>query len=210
VSLPRTRPDETSTAERSTRARIVAGARRHFFAHGFRGVTMDDLAAELGMSKKTLYAHFRSKPALVEAVILDKAAHLETELGRIEDVCSADFCEALREMLTCMQRHAEEITPSFVRDVRRSAPDLFRTIETRRSALIQRYFGKLFANGRKAGMVRKDIPAPLAIEILLGAIQAIANPTRLAELDLAPRVAMPAIISVVLNGVLTPQGRTDR
>ena len=38
--------------------RIVAGARRYFFAHGFRGVTMDDLAAELAMSKKTLYAHF--------------------------------------------------------------------------------------------------------------------------------------------------------
>ena len=44
-------------------ARIVAAARRYFLAHGFRGVTMDDLAAELGMSKKTLYAHFSSKAA---------------------------------------------------------------------------------------------------------------------------------------------------
>ena len=57
-------------AGQTTRKRIISGARRHFFAHGFRGVTVDDLAAELGMSKKTLYAHFDSKPQIVEAAIL--------------------------------------------------------------------------------------------------------------------------------------------
>ncbi|PYK63066.1 MAG: hypothetical protein DME50_18215, partial [Verrucomicrobia bacterium] len=40
-----------------SRQRIVEAARAHFFSHGFRSVTMDDLAEELGISKKTLYAH---------------------------------------------------------------------------------------------------------------------------------------------------------
>src|SRR5215212_6283684 len=104
--------DESRT-DGSVRERIVAGARRHFLAHGFRGVTMDDLAAELGMSKKTLYAHFRSKPELVQAVILAKAADVEAELGRIETECASEFSEALREMLSCLQRHAQEIQPTF-------------------------------------------------------------------------------------------------
>src|SRR5438552_1381598 len=52
----------------SARNRIIAGARSHFFAHGFRGVTVEDLATELGMSKKTLYAHFSSKTGILEAV----------------------------------------------------------------------------------------------------------------------------------------------
>ena len=56
----------------ASRQRIVEAARAHFFSHGFRSVTMDDLADELGISKKTLYAHFRSKIALLEAVL---AAH---------------------------------------------------------------------------------------------------------------------------------------
>ena len=43
------------------RQRIVEAARAHFFSHGFRRVTMDDLAEELGISKKTLYAHFPGK-----------------------------------------------------------------------------------------------------------------------------------------------------
>src|SRR3954465_2269959 len=102
------RPNSHRAAEDAVRARIVAAARRHFFAHGFRGVTMDDLAAELGMSKKTLYAHFSSKTALVEAAILDKFAELETELGRVEAEYSADFPEALRRLLTGVQHHTEE------------------------------------------------------------------------------------------------------
>jgi AcrR family transcriptional regulator len=36
--------------ESSAAQRIVSAARRHFFSHGLRGVTMDDLAEELGMS----------------------------------------------------------------------------------------------------------------------------------------------------------------
>src|SRR4051812_40469867 len=112
-----TQPDDP-LASPTVRERIVGGARKHFFAHGFRGVTMDDLAAELGMSKKTLYAHFRSKPELVEAVLLGKAAEVEADLGRIEAECSDDFPEALREMLGCFQRHAQEIQPTFVRDMR--------------------------------------------------------------------------------------------
>ena len=56
----------------SARLQIIAGARQYFFSYGFRGVTMDDIAKELGMSKKTLYAHRRSRVALVKVVILEK------------------------------------------------------------------------------------------------------------------------------------------
>ena len=50
-------------------ARILLQARSHFFVHGYCACTMDDLAAELGMSKKTLYVHFSSKEAIMRAVI---------------------------------------------------------------------------------------------------------------------------------------------
>jgi TetR/AcrR family transcriptional regulator, cholesterol catabolism regulator len=199
-----------SPGEQAVRGRIVAGARRHFFAHGFRGVTMDDLATELGMSKKTLYAHFRSKTALVEAAILEKLASLEAELGQIEAECPADFPEALRRLLSCVQRHTEEIQPPFLRDIQREAPELFAMVQTRRAALIQRYFGKLFTDGRKAGMVRKDVPAQLVVEVLLGAIQAVVNPRKLGELGLNPQTGFSAIISVILTGVLTADGRAKR
>src|SRR5437762_2233361 len=92
------------TAESSAR-RIVAAARRYFFAHGFRNVTMDDLAADLGMSKKTLYAFFSSKDALVEAVLKDKFQSVESDLKRLAERPSRDALDNLRRVLACVQHH---------------------------------------------------------------------------------------------------------
>ena len=74
----------------------------------------------------------------------------------------------------------------------------------------QRYFGKLLGEGRKTGIIRKDIPATLVIEILLGAVQAIMNPSKREELGLTPKTGYAAIIRVVLEGVITDKGRSKR
>jgi AcrR family transcriptional regulator len=202
-----TKSDAPPSGEGSTRRRIVAGARRHFLAQGFRGVTMDDLAEELAMSKKTLYAHFSSKVALVEAVLQHKFAEVEAELAAMDSTQTSDFPSLLHGMLACMQRQTAEIQPPFLRDIRTEAPEIFRLVEEGRADLIQRHFGKLFREGRRAGMIRKDIPAWLIIEIMLAATRAIVNPQRLLELELTPKTAFTAITTVLLEGVMTEKGR---
>ena len=121
--------------------------------------------------------------------------------------CSADALAALQQLLACMQRHTEEIQPPFVRDIRREAPELFKLVEERRREMIQRYFGKIFDEGREAGIIRKDISTELIVEILLGAVQAIMNPTKMDELGLEPKTGYSAIIRVILDGVITKKGR---
>lgn len=187
--------------------RIVSGARQHFLTHGFRGVTMDDLARELGMSKKTLYMYFSSKTALLEAVLYDKFNDIESDLKQIADLSVSDFLMALQQLLACMQRHTSEIQPSFVRDIQREAPEMFKLIENHRRELIQRYFGKVFYEGRQAGLIRKDISTKLIIEILLGATEFIMNPKKMSELDLTPTAGYSAIIQVILEGVITTKRR---
>ncbi len=176
------RPPENSAAQR-----IVTAARRHFFANGFRSVTMDDIAEELGMSKKTLYASFSSKDALLRSVLLDKFRSVEQDLDRIASASSTDVLESLHQLLACVQRHAEEIQPPFVRDIRREAPEMFHLVQSRRRDVIQRYFGRIFEEGRRAGIFRKDISSRLMIEILLGVTEAIMNPPKMAELGLTPK-----------------------
>src|SRR3954471_23781581 len=151
-SLRSSLPSDATAA--SARGRIILGAHKHFLSHGFRGVTMDDLAGELGMSKKTLYAHFPSKLALVEAVLRDKADRVEADLARITSDTSGDFLKTLHDLLACLQKHTAEILPPFVRDLRREAPELFKIIEDRRRRMIQRHFGSFFTRGRKLGRVR--------------------------------------------------------
>jgi AcrR family transcriptional regulator len=196
----RPRPDDDAS---SPRARIVLGARKHFLSHGFRGVTMDDIAEELGMSKKTLYAHFDSKLALVQAVLRDKADRVDADLARITADTSTDFLTTLRELLACMQRHTGEILPPFVRDLRREAPELFKIVEDRRRVIIQRHFGSLFVRGQKVGRIRKDLRTDLIIAVLLAATEAIMYPAKLEELGLTPKDGYSTIVSIVLEGVLT-------
>jgi AcrR family transcriptional regulator len=188
--------------------RIVEAARAHFFCHGFRSVTMDELAEELGISKKTLYAHFPGKIELLEAVLADKFAGVEAKLNEIIHAHPHDFSAALHELLANMQRELDEIKPPFVRDMRQKAPHVFKVIERRRAALIERFFGKLFIEGQRAGMVRKDVPAKLTIEILLAIVQAIMNPLKMEELGMTPKEGFAGILKIILEGALTRRGRT--
>src|SRR5213596_1840864 len=200
---PRTR----NRAPDSSRQRIVDAARVHFFSHGFRSVTMDDLAEELGVSKKTLYAHFPGKIAMLEAVLADKFADVEAKLEEIKRAYPHDFPAALHELLTNTQRELDEIKPPFVRDMRQKAPQVFKVIERRRAALIERFLGKLFIEGQRTGMVRKDIPVKLMIEILLAMVQGIMNPPKIEELGMIPREGFAGILKIVLEGALTGKGR---
>ena len=199
---------EIAFAENTAAQRIVTAARRHFFAHGFRGVTMDDLAEELGMSKKTLYASFPSKLDLLRAVLLDKFRSVEGDLDRVLSSASKDVLAALHQLLACMQQHTEEIQPPFVRDIRREAPEIFQVVQSRRRDVIQRYFGKLFEDGRRSGIIRKDVSTRLMIEMFLGVTEAIMNPTKMAELGLTPTTGYISIIKVMLEGLLTEKGRS--
>jgi AcrR family transcriptional regulator len=189
------------------RQRIVTEARCHFLAHGFRGVTMDDLALELGMSKKTLYAHFASKSLLLKSVIEDKLHAVDADLSRVALRSSSDFLSAVQQLLACVRQHSEELQPPFLRDMAREVPELFKVVQTRRRALIQRHLGKLLREGRKSGMIRKDITIDLMIEILVGAMDALMNPQRLSQLELSARTCLSAIVTIFFEGVKTGKGR---
>src|SRR5210317_1140812 len=50
--------------------KILEKATELFLIYGFKSVTMDDIANALGISKKTIYQHFKNKTKLVEATTL--------------------------------------------------------------------------------------------------------------------------------------------
>jgi len=105
---------------------------------------MDDLAEALGVSKKTLYRHFPGKIDLLEAVLADKFAGVEARLKEVTRAHPYNFAATLHELLAQAQRELDEIKPPFVRDMRQKAPQVFKIVERRRAALIERFFARLF------------------------------------------------------------------
>jgi len=83
MPVPRTRTPELSPAKRE---QILEGARRAFTEFGFERATVDLIASRAGVSKATVYNHFRDKRALFCAALLDVTATLRR---RIDEVLAA-------------------------------------------------------------------------------------------------------------------------
>ena len=65
-------------AELDNKERIKEQATALFMKYGVRSVSMDDIANELGMSKKTIYQFYSDKDELVDAVMLQEIQYSET------------------------------------------------------------------------------------------------------------------------------------
>src|SRR5438093_13484052 len=59
----------TLPAKHDMKDRILETADRLFYLRGIRAVGVDTIAAEIGISKRTLYNHFPSKDALISAYL---------------------------------------------------------------------------------------------------------------------------------------------
>jgi TetR/AcrR family transcriptional repressor of mexJK operon len=62
--------EDASRADRK-RAAILEAAREAFFANGFVGTSMDQVAARAAVSKQTVYKHFRDKDTLFREVVIN-------------------------------------------------------------------------------------------------------------------------------------------
>lgn len=68
------------SAQPSARERLLATATTLFYDRGITATGVDTVVAESGVSKPTLYAHFRTKEQLVAAVLADRHARRRDEL----------------------------------------------------------------------------------------------------------------------------------
>lgn len=121
VLQPTGRPERADAAR--NRARILAAARRLYDSHGPDGVSMDDVAAEAGVGKGTLYRRFGDRGGLARALLDAQEAELQDRLIRgdpplgpgappRERLCA--FGDAMHDML-------EELAP-LILDAERHVP----------------------------------------------------------------------------------------
>jgi AcrR family transcriptional regulator len=204
TSLP-SRP----AAENPVTTRIVRQAREHFFAHGYCQCTMDDLAAELGMSKKTLYVHFAGKEDLMRAVIEDLGREVRASADALFADRQLNFAAKLRGFAEGMMQRLGRLNPRTMRDLQRFAPELHQLLSEMREQNIPYVFGRFIEEGRKTGMVRADLDTAFAVQFFLQAMHGLIQPAAMERLNLTPREILPRAIELLFGGLLTPAGRKE-
>jgi AcrR family transcriptional regulator len=206
---PRPEPTDTSAASPEPADRILAAAQTHFFAYGYSALTMDDLAAELGMSKKTLYVHYPSKDALVETLLNQFVAGVRASADTIFADKTLSFTAKLHRFSETMTQRFTRIGPHVFRNLQRSAPHIYRKVEELRHNNIPHIFGQMIRQGQAAGMVRADLDAAFAIEFWRPAIQSLMHPDTLERLKRTPDQIFSQAIDLFFGGLLTLAGRKD-
>lgn len=191
----------------SDRARILAAARAHFFAEGFQAITMEDLARELGMSKKTLYRHFTGKEAVLDAVIDTLADEVGHFLGGVHAAAELPVARRLQQIIDGLTSRLAPIQPVFLRSLRRHAPRQFQRVEEVRRKNLENHLVPLLETGRQRGEIRADVDPRLVVELLLHLVDGLFATDLLTRLQRSPAEAVGAVLDVFFRGILTRPSR---
>jgi AcrR family transcriptional regulator len=143
------------------RDRIVQVAREVFFEEGFTAATMSTIAARLGGSKATLYAYFKNKEDLFDAIIEDQCSVIEKMLTLEEE--GADVRTTLtglgREMVTAMSSDQAVRTMQLIIEESRRNPDLAQRFDEIGPKLGTERLAAYLARAHARGEI--DAPDPL-------------------------------------------------
>ncbi len=145
--------------------RIIETSKQLFVKHGVRTITMDDIASEAGVSKKTLYEHFLNKEDL-----LGKTVDLMHEEGKTEQesiIKNGRFnIETMHDIIRNSAVRINDINPNFISDIKKYHPSLWKDkLKKMESDTIQ-FKAKLIKEGIKQGYFRSDINIDIASKLL--------------------------------------------
>ena len=188
------------------RARILAVAEEQLITTGYSAITMDRLADELGMSKRTLYEHFPSKESVFEAILHAKSAEITHILRRVIE-SDDHFIVKITTMLSQWQQCLGAVlNPHILSDFKRNAPGLWKTTKELRDHNIKSLWTAILTEGKEKGYVRKSVNNDFMIFMWIAvfekAIEEFVLPGVYSVADLRTW-----ILETFLHGILSDKGR---
>ena len=183
------------------RKRIIEVAMKAFYAKGVRNVTMDEIAHELTMSKRTLYQLFSDKESLLLAGIEEQRANhallMQMRMERTDNVLDLvmyDFCKRLAFI--------KGITPLFFQDVARF-PKVVEAMQNDRMQHMQKAVDFL-QSGVKQGLFREDVNFEIIYNLLMNHVDSASSTGRFQHFP--PVEVFKHLVFFYLRGCTTPKG----
>ena len=142
--------------------RILEKATDLFMRYGIRSITMDEIATQLGVSKKTLYQFFADKDAMVEAV-------MNEEMKRNEEECrqfSAMAENAVHEIFLAMdnmQEMLKAMNPQLIHDLEKHHPAAFKRLKQYKYHFLYGMIRENLERGIREDLYRADINTDLTV-----------------------------------------------
>lgn len=173
---------------------------------GIRSVTMDDVVRELGISKKTLYQHFKDKTDMVIAVM---AYDFETK-NREYMKCFDAQLNAVEEMISYSLMQLKIIMdhkPTLIYDLKKYYPSVFNHFSKLKR---EHMYNGLLSNlerGKKEGLYRVDLNVEMIARLNLLRVESMMNTKTFKAEEIITQDFFKEIIIYHAYGIVNEKGR---
>ena len=151
---------------------ILKKTGERFLKLGFKSVTMDDIADELAISKKTIYKYFNNKQDLVEQTV----THIhEACLCAIDGVCNVGF-NAIHENFEVKKvfkdlLKSNDDSPMY--QLKKYYPKIYEKVMSKEFLMFQECISKNIEKGIDEGLYRKDINKSVVTRLYFALVMAV-------------------------------------
>ena len=186
--------------------KILEKAADMFLNFGFKSVTMDDLAREMGISKKTIYSNYENKTRLVE----DCTMHIFKTISEgIDYICSLrkNPIEELYEIKKFAMLHLKDERSSPQYQLQKYYPKIHETIKQRQFEVMQECVLDNVKRGISEGIYRENLNIDFVSRIYFSGVISIKD-HKLFPVEKFPMTSlMDYYLEYHLRGIVTPKGR---
>ena len=187
------------------RDRILNFAKQKFHSEGFYKISMDEIAKELHVSKKTIYKHFPSKENLLEEICKETSKYLEWHVDEIVH-SKTDVVTKFVKLLYLHSNFMMNISEKWLKDLRIHAPEIKHNIDDNRNKRITYISSKLIEQGKKEKLIG-NYPSQIIIAILTSSFTEIFKPDFIIQNKFSLQDAFVYTYDIIMNGILTKKGK---
>ncbi|TAF65571.1 MAG: TetR/AcrR family transcriptional regulator [Cytophagales bacterium] len=187
--------------------RILQQAEKMFTRYGIRNISMDTIARELSISKKTIYQYFQDKDDLVMQVAtlhhqrdIDQLAQL---LQEKTDLTAIDELLLIADYVAAMIRH---INPAYLYDMQKFHETAWKVCQQQEENFIHRAIRNNLQKGMTDGLYRNDLNIEIMLRLILFQNNIIADPHYFPEKDFHIIEVHQQVVKHFIYGIVNEKG----
>lgn len=189
----------------AVKERIIKSALNLFWRYGIRSVTMDDIARDLGISKRTIYQHYSDKEAILALVIQEEIREQKCEMQKLEELAENPIEEAMYATVQ-MQETLAEMNPTLLYDLKKYYPNAWELFQNYKHEYIIRNIRDNLSKGIEMGLYRPDIDADVLSLLRVEQIVLAFDPTVYPAKKFSMMHVQTQFLNHFLRGILSEKG----
>ena len=184
---------------------IVVTSTELFLTLGFKSVTMDDIAEEMKISRKTIYTFFANKEALVQSVVFSMYSYITTNLTQIREKASNPISELYEvKMFIMHQLKGEKTSPQH--QLRKYYPNIHKELQKKQFDFMTKSVKKSLTKGVEMKLFRPSIDIDFISRMYFNGMVGIKNVDMFPIEKYSPEQLMENYLDYHLRAIVTDNG----